>query len=372
MASGFSLKDQLFNQEKVRYLAGLFSSASTDFDATRFEGDVMERLLELELKERIQWIADVLCQHLPADLPEVAPMLRAALPLPLDPTRSDDDFGDFIFAPLGEFVVAKGLAAHPDLSLDLIADITQRFSMEWAIRPFLNHWRDTTLARMTDWARHDNYHVRRLASEGTRPRLPWGEAVGLELGDPMPILDILHRDPTRYVTRSVANHLNDISKKQPDLVLDRLQVWADQGTQAEKELRWMTNHALRGLVKEGHPGAMKLLGYHPDADVQVDLKLGAETLQIGSALQIECTLSAAEDLPVLADYCLYFPKPNGAERRKVFKLKQAKLKNGTLTLAKKHPLKGNASTFTLYPGPHRIEVMVNGVVRATAAFDLYA
>ncbi len=372
MASGFSLKDQLFNQEKTRYLAGLFSAADTGFDASKFEADVMGRLLDLELKERIQWIADVLGQHLPAELPEIAPVLRAALPPPLDPTLSDDDFGDFIFAPLGEFVVAKGLDAHPDLALDLIAEITQRFSMEWAIRPFLNRWQDKTLARMVQWATQDNYHIRRLATEGTRPRLPWGEAVGLALDAPFPILDLLHSDPTRYVTRSVANHLNDVSKKEPDLVLDRLLDWSTQGKQSEKELKWMTNHALRGLVKAGHPDAMKMLGYHPDADVQVALALGADRVQIGNALQIECALSAAEDLPVLVDYCLYFPTLKGTERRKVFKLKQAKLKNGALKLAKKHPLKGNASTFTLYPGQHRIEVMVNGVVRAETTFDLHA
>lgn len=370
MESGFSLKDQLFNQEKVRYLAGLFSAADPAFPEKDFDAAVMSRLLGLELKERIAWIAEVLGTYLPGDLPDVAPTLRAALPPPLDPTLRDDDFGDFIFAPLGEFVVAKGLEDHPELGLDLLCDLTQRFSMEWAIRPFLNRWQDLTLKRMREWAEHENYHVRRLASEGGRPRLPWGENVGLALTDPLPILDVLHADSTRFVTRSVANHLNDISKKEPDLVLSRLEAWAGQKAQDDKELRWMTTHALRGLIKDGHPQAMQMLGYRPDADVTVDLTLASPTVPIGAALELTCTLTAADDLPVLVDYVLHFPKPNGSTRRKVFKLKQAKLKNGTLKLAKKHPLKGNASTFTLYPGTHRIEVMVNGVVRAETAFDL--
>ncbi|MQQ07520.1 hypothetical protein GFB49_03555 [Epibacterium sp. SM1979] len=372
MATGFSLKDQLFNLDKTRYLAGLFQAADPSFDATAFEAEVMARLLDLELKERIQWIADVLGTHLAGDLPEIAPQMLKALPPPLDPNLSDDDFGDFIFAPLGELVVAKGLVDHPDLSLDLLHAITQRFSMEWAIRPFLNQWQDLTLARMALWAQDSNYHVRRLASEGSRPRLPWGQSVGLDLADPLPILDQLHRDPTRYVTRSVANHLNDITKKDPDLVLDRLKLWGEQGQQSEAELRWMTTHALRGLIKDGHPEAMRMLGYHPDAPVAVDLTLARQTVAIGEALQITCTVTADDDLPVLVDYCLYFPTPAGKTRRKVFKLKQAKLKGGTLTLAKKHPLKGNASTFSLHPGPHRIELMVNGVVRAEHAFNLEA
>ena len=183
MAQGFSLKDQLFNDEKTRYLAGLFAKADAPFDADAFHAKVMSRLLELELKERMTWIADCLQEVVPGELPQVAPVILRALPPPLDPTKTDDDFGDFIFAPLGEWVVAIGLE-YPDQSLDLLAEITQRFSMEWAIRPFLNRWPDQVLARMQEWCAHDSYHVRRLVSEGTRPRLPWGQAIGLELNDP--------------------------------------------------------------------------------------------------------------------------------------------------------------------------------------------
>ncbi len=372
MASGYSLKDQLFNLEKTQYLAGLFAGASPQFDAAQFEADVMSRLLELELKERIAWISSCLCQHLPAPLPEVADTLRAALPPPLDPTLSDDDFGDFIFAPLGEFVVAKGLEAHCDLGLDLLRDITQRFSMEWAIRPFLNRWPAETLARLARWAEDPNYHVRRLVSEGTRPRLPWGEAVGLALADPMPLLDQLHGDTTRYVTRSVANHLNDISKKDPDLVLERLRIWSERDVQSKVELRWMTQHALRGLVKAGHAGALLMLGYDPEVPVRADLQLGADQVAIGEALTFHCDLSADQDLPVLVDYRLHFQRPSGKLSSKVFKLKQATIKAGRLRVTKSHKFKGDAATFTLVPGTHRIEVMVNGVVRAEAEFELSA
>ncbi|MEX0301825.1 MAG: hypothetical protein AB3N24_05330 [Leisingera sp.] len=369
MASGFSLKDQLFNRDKVRYLAGLFSAAEAGFDAEAFEAQVMADLPALELKQRITLIAEVLAGHLPEALPEAAPILLKALPPPLDPGKTDDDFGDFIFAPVGEYVAARGVEAHRDLSLDLLEEITQRFSMEWAIRPFLNRWPAEVLARMQDWAGHPSYHVRRLVSEGTRPRLPWGEAVGLDLAEPLPLLDSLHSDGTRYVTRSIANHLNDIAKKNPDLVMDQLESWHAAGQQQRKELDWMTSHALRGLVKAGHPRAMAMLGFDPELALEARIEV-PDSIRIGGALDVSCRLEGAAGAPVLVDYILHFQRPAGKTSAKVFKLKQAKLTGGRLELGKKHKLKGDATTFKLVPGPHRIELMVNGKVRAEAAFDL--
>ncbi len=368
MAQNFSLKDQLYNAEKTRYLAGLFAGAEPSFDAQAFEGQVMSRLLDLELKERMAWIAECLQQAVPGELPTVAPTLLRALPPPLDPGKTDDDFGDFIFAPLGDWVVSVGLD-HPDLALDVFEELTQRFSMEWAIRPFLNRYPDRVLARMESWCGHDSYHVRRLVSEGTRPRLPWGQAVGLELSDPLPLLDRLHSDRTRYVTRSVANHLNDITKKNPELVLDRLREWSDSGQQDQAELRWMTSHTLRGLVKSGHPGAMKMLGYDPDADVAATVEVNGDA-RIGEALQFQVTLSGAAEQPVLVDYIIHFQRPGGKTSAKVHKLKQAALRDGALTLSKKHKLKGDATTFRLIPGAHRLEIQVNGRIRAGIDFEL--
>lgn len=368
MAENFSLKDQLFNAEKTRYLAGLFAGADPSFDAPAFEAQVMSRLLELELKERMAWIADCLQKAVPGELPVVAPVLLPALPPPLDPSKTDDDFGDFIFAPLGDWVVAIGLD-HPELALDTIEELTQRFSMEWAIRPFLNQYPELVLERMQAWCGHSSYHVRRLVSEGTRPRLPWGQAVGLDLTDPLPLLDRLHEDSTRYVTRSVANHLNDISKKDPDLALDRLQTWAEAARQDAGELRWMTSHAVRGLVKSGHPRAMKMLGYDPDAAIDVSVDVKGEA-RIGAALDFVVDLSGADQQPVLVDYIIHFQRPGGKTSAKVHKLKQSELKNGSLTLKKTHKLKGNASTFTLIPGTHRLEIQVNGRVRTAVEFEL--
>ncbi len=368
MAQNFSLKDQLFNAEKTRYLAWLFAEAEPGFDAAVFQAQVMDRLPELELKERMAWIATCLQAAVPGELPEVAPVILRALPPPLDPNKTDDDFGDFIFAPLGDWVAAVGLE-HPALALDVIEELTQRFSMEWTIRPFLNQWPDVVMARMQEWCLHSSYHVRRLVSEGTRPRLPWGMAVGLELSDPLPLLDQLHGDGTRYVTRSIANHLNDIAKKDPDLVLDRLKGWRDGNRQSPDELQWMTSHALRGLVKAGHPEAMKLLGFDPDADLTVSISLDGEA-RIGDALEFSVDIKGQDEQPVLVDYIIHFQRPGGKSSAKVHKLKQAKVKGGGLRLEKRHKLKGDATTFRLVPGAHRLEIQVNGQVRAGLDFEL--
>ena len=187
----------------------------------------------------------------------------------------------------------------------------------------------------------------------------------------VPLLDQLHADPTRYVTRSVANHLNDLTKTVPDRVFDLLQSWHSAGRQADQELDWMTRHALRTAVKEGNPKALCMLGFDPGADVSALVVMDTPSVRIGEALRFRVQLRAAQDLPVLVDYVLSFPSPSGKTRRKTFKLKQSKVQAGErLVLDKRHLLKGNAATFTLVAGRHHLEVQVNGVIRAQASFDV--
>lgn len=371
MAAGFSLKDQLFNAEKVAYLGGLFAAASGRFDAPAFQARVMARLPELELKQRIAWIGDCLAEAVPGSLDTVAPVIRAALPPPLDPTLGDDDFGDFIFAPLGDWVAAVGLES-PEPALDLLAEITQRFSMEWAVRPFLVRWPEPTLARMRDWSGHSSYHVRRLVSEGTRPRLPWGQSVaGLTPDDTLPLLDVLHGDVTRYVTRSVANHLNDITRKHPVPAMDRVARWRAEGRQSKSELDWIAAHALRNLVKSGNARAMTMLGFDPDADIRVTRFAVPESVEIGARLEFAASLMAPDGAAALVDYVLWRRKADGQLGRKVFKLKQLRLDPGRpAELARALQLKSDATTYRLYPGLHRLELQINGRVRAGADFRL--
>lgn len=371
MAKNFSLKDQLFNEQKVGYLAGLFRANDPQFDHG-FEARCLSQFPKLELKERIAWIAECLIPALPDSFPDAAAVIEAALPPPLDPTLRDDDFGDFIFCPLGDYAVLRGLETHPDRALDLLEAVTQRFSMEYAIRHFLNRWPDRTYVRLTQWADHPSYHVRRLVSEGTRPRLPWGAGIATDPARALPLLDHLHADPTRFVTRSVANHLNDISKKDAGTVLEALNHWKSAGKQQDKELAWMTRHALRDLVKKGNPQALTLLGYDPQVQVDATITL-PDAAVIGGAVELTTTLTSATALPVLVDYLVTFARPDGRSRQKVHKLAVAHLEAGEpLTLTKRHKLPADATTYSLHPGPHEFAIQINGVIRARATVQLTA
>ena len=371
MAQGFSLKDQLFNAETVGLLGDHFERAGV-FRAAPFVADVMAQLPPLELKARINLIAEVLARHLPRDYIAACDAITAALPPPLDPSRTDDDFGHFIYAPLGVFVETHGIERHLDESLTLMQALTQRFSMEFSLRAFLNRHEAATLERLHDWVRHDNYHVRRLVSEGTRPRLPWGQSVGLTQAQTLPLLDQLYTDRTRFVTRSVANHLNDITKFNGGLVIDRLERWQGAGGQLAPELDWMRKHALRGLIKAGDPAALRHLGYRPDAPINLtQFDLSETAIPIDASLTINASLTVATDTPLIIDYVIDFVKANGKTAPKVFKFKQCIAKAGIpVTITKTHRFKGDATTFRLYPGAHQIHLQVNGRIVQSVAFDL--
>lgn len=373
MSEGFSLKDQLINPEKVALLSDWLQGAAPGFNASDFQAQVMSRLPELELKARILWIAEVLEGHLPADFAAAAEVIHKALPPELDPTRTDDDFGDFIIDPFGQFVARNGLD-DLDAALPLLHALTRRFSMEFAIRPFLIRHKARMQEVLSEWARDENYHVRRLSSEGCRPNLPWGERIRWDVTDTIPILDALHADPTRFVTRSVANHLNDIAKTDPDLVVDTLSRWRDLARQDPDELVWMTRHACRTLVKQGHPDALDLLGFRADAQVEmgvVSLIPADGQVAIDTKLEFAFDLTAAREEPVIVDYVIRFQRANGKTSDKVFKLKQLTLKPGqTVRLSKAHFFKGNATTFRLYPGAHHLMVQVNGKMLGGVPFAL--
>ena len=370
MAERFSLKDHLFNAETVAVLGGHFEEAGV-FDAQPFVDAVMRDLLPLELKERMNLIADVLEQFLPPEFEAAAAAILKALPPPLDPDLTDDDFGHFIYAPLGIYVERHGIERHFSSALDLIEELTQRFSMEYSIRAFLRHDPGGALDRLRRWTDHPHYHVRRLVSEGTRPRLPWGQSVSLAPEDTLPLLDALHADPTRFVTRSVANHLNDLTRDHAGLVLDHLARWRAEGRQDPMELAWMERHALRNLIKAGDTATMTFLGFDGDVVAEAGITIEPGEVPIGEAARIAMRIVTRTDAPLLVDYVIDFVKANGGTAPKVFKVKTCEAQAGVpLELAKTHRFKKGATTFTHYPGAHRLRLQVNGTVVARTDFTL--
>ena len=367
----FSLKDHLFNRPRVQALAGELKRVYPRLNRDQFTEEVLARFPELELKQRIEHITDCLTEHLPKDYRKAVGVILKALPPPLDPSLKDDDFGQFIHEPYNRFIARHG-AAEQDLqfSLDAIEQTTQRFSAEFAIRTFIREHQDATLARIHEWTTHPHYHVRRLASEGTRLSLPWAGKIPLERTAVIGLLDQLHTDSTRYVTRSVANSLNDISKIDSDLVLETLGRWKKANRQDPRELEFMIRHALRTRIKAGETKVMTFLGYNPKAKFRIKQFSCSDTVTIGDALHFGFEFIPAAAGSYMIDYLIHFVRKDGSTGRKTFKLKDAKLDKGqALSVTKKHPLRV-MTTRTLYPGEHIVQLQVNGKALAEHPFTL--
>ena len=372
--TSFSLKDQLFNPQKVAYLADLITKAHPTFPSATFQTDVVTPFPDLALKERLAHITACLHQHLPQDYRTALDILLRALPPELDPTKSDDDFGDFIFAPLALFVALHGRTpADLMVSLQALKEMTKRFSAEDAIRFFLNSFPDKSFAFLSLCTADSNYHVRRWVSEGTRPKLPWAHKLETDFKRPLPFLDQLYSDPTRYVTRSVANHLNDISKIDPDLVVATLQRWQAGGRQTEKEMGFITRHSLRTLTKQGHSGALTLLGFGEAPNITItDFTTSTPQVKVGDALHFQFTLTAHQSQNLMIDYLMEFASDGKRAGKKVFKLKQLEMQaDGSKQIKKKHPLR-LMTTRRLVLGQHKITLQVNGQPFDSLTFDLVA
>ncbi len=369
----FSLKDLLFNAEKVSKLAAEIETVYPDFKRAAFEKKVVSAFPKEELMERIANIRDTLHEFLPSDYKKAVAIILAALPPELDHKKADDDFGDFIYAPYSYFVAKYGCSKeHVDVSLKALEEITKRFSAEASLRDFINAFPDKTIKMASLWVKHKNYHVRRLASEGTRPNLPWAKKIHTAPEMMLPLLDKLYSDKTRYVTRSVANHLNDISKTKPALVVATLKRWQKEGKQTEVELVFITKHSLRTAVKRGDTASLKHLGYAlPSIKVQ-NVTLEPKLLKVGESLSFSFTVesTSSKSQTLLIDYLIHFKKANGKLSPKVFKLTTTKLLAGqALSFKKGHMLKP-MTTRTLYSGEHILEIQINGQSFGKFSFTL--
>lgn len=373
MAEKVLLKDTLFTPFKVRKIALEIKRVYPDFKELGFEKEVCEAFPKLELKARIYHIRDMLSTYLPKEYELAVEILLKSLPKELDSSKSDNDFGDFIYAPYSEYVTLYGCRdEHLKFSLLALREITKRFSVEFAIRDFINSYPKETLEMLSSCAMSYNYHERRLASEGLRPKLPWAKKLTLDHREPLVHLDQLFYDNTRYVTRSVANHLNDIAKIDAPLVIETLKRWKSSGKQDPKEMDYIINHGLRTLVKQGDEDALMLLGYVKEPNIRVSsFMVHTEYVIIGDSLIFDITLEAKEDTKLIIDYIVHFRTKAGTFSPKVHKLKKIELKKDrTITLEKKHLFKANMSTRKLYVGEHKVELQINGVIYKEHTFIL--
>ena len=373
MKEKFSLKNELFNPAKVHKIAREIKAVYPDFAQEAFEAEVVSLFPQLELKERIDHIRDMLAKHLPDDYKEATTILLKALPSELNTNKYDNDFGDFIYAPYSEYIATFGCNREVlHFSLQALREITKRFSVEFAIRDFINTYPEETFQMLEECSLSGNYHERRLASEGLRPKLPWAKKINIEYNKAILILDNIFYDKTRYVTRSVANHLNDISKMDDKLVIATLQRWKASGKQNNKEMEYIITHALRTLIKQGNEKALVLLGYKKDPDIVIsELVFYQDEVPLGESLIFDFEIEAKEDCDLLVDYIIHFKTKSGKTSPKVHKIKKLSLKAGdSIKISKKHPFKANMSTRKLYFGEHKVELQINGVRYAANTFVL--
>jgi 3-methyladenine DNA glycosylase AlkC len=321
--------------------------------------------------ERGRKIAAALKVFLPDDFKQAVAILLASLDSPVEHDEKNS-LASFIFLPHTIYVTENGLEDF-ETSMQAHYILTQRFTSEFAIRPFIQRYPDKCLALLTKWATDSNLHVRRLVSEGTRPRLPWASRLPEFIQDPsavIQLLELLKDDSELYVRRSVANNLNDIGKDHPKLLADIAKHWLEN---ASKDRVWLVKHALRSAIKRGEQGALQALGYGNTVDVKIEKSnITPQKAKMGASVQINFELINQETKTValMVDFAIHFIKANGKANPKVFKLKAVQLApNQPQMFSKKVSLKP-MTTRTLYPGRHKVEVIINGRSSLIGDFEL--
>jgi 3-methyladenine DNA glycosylase AlkC len=365
----------LLDPAAVRSAGAHLQRAWPAFDRKRFERLALDGLDRLEFKARARHIAAALQITLPADFARAADVLESAL-APVDGVTGEcgdraGGLSGWIVWPLTEHVARNGLD-DPQRALAALHAMTQRFTGEFAIRPFIERHPELTFATLMRWTQDGSRHVRRLVSEGTRPRLPWGARLRSLIDDPSPTLPLLlalQDDESEDVRRSVANHLNDVGRDHPALLAD----WIERhlpGASAER--RALLRHASRSLIKQGDPRVLALWGVGAALRGEVSLRIAPRRLAVGDALTLTVTVTsaAAAEQSLVIDYVVHFVTARAKASPKVFKGWSMRLDGrASCTLTRRHVLRP-ITTRVYRAGRHRVELMVNGRVAAEGAFEL--
>ncbi len=350
-----------FGLSIAKRIADAISAVWRDFDHGAFVRDCRPGYESLNLMQRGRHIALHLQPHLPARYEQALPILLQSFDH-IPPEAKPSSLASFVYLPYSYFIAEFGLN-HLAHSLQAQYQLTQRFTAEFCIRPFLLKYPDKTLKQLQNWINDDSEHVRRLISEGTRPRLPWGIRLKPFQHDPTPVLALLEQlkdDPSEYVRRSVANNLNDIGKDHPEHLLVVAEQWRKD---ASPERLKLIKHALRSVIKQGDPRALQVLDVDHRARINVNAqRLTPKRVSLGEHITISAEIHnpSKRRQKVLVDYRIHFVKANGDYGIKVFKLKVMDLGPGeSLPISKNHKF-ALMTTRTLYAGLHRVDLLVNG------------
>jgi 3-methyladenine DNA glycosylase AlkC len=353
---------EMFNRQYYMYLATEIGKIHKPFKGKEFIADVTDGFEGLSLNQRMRNTSVVLKKHLPQDYQKALEILQKVV------TKTKGGYTNLVFP---DFVAQYG-HEHTELSLKALKYFTMFGSSEFAIREFLKRDFKHTIKIMCEWALDENPHVRRLASEGSRPRLPWSFKLDEIIKHPeltKPILEALKTDESLYVRKSVANHLNDISKENAGYMLDLVNSW----DKTHPHTAWIIRHASRTLIKKGHSGSLSALNFEKNPQVKVEkLKINKAKIKLGENLQFEFDLISAKGKTqkLAVDYVIHYVKKSGELSPKVFKLREIQLEaKQHLHLTKKQLLK-DFTTRKHFAGKHLLAIQVNGKVLASQAFFL--
>ncbi|ADM37045.1 conserved hypothetical protein [Bacillus spizizenii str. W23] len=360
--SGDQMADlkEIYNEKLISRLIHHIKASCPDFNQDSFEEQLLqEDWPELALKERMRRITVSLYETLPKRYNEALAILRDAAP----------HFKGLSGILFPDYVEQYGLA-HWEESIKALEYFTQYSTSEFAVRPFLLLDQEKMIAQLLKWSEHENEHVRRLASEGSRPRLPWGKSIPALKLDPSPVLPILEKlmqDESLYVRKSVANNLNDISKTHPHL----LRKIADQWYGTHSDTDWIIKHAYRTLLKKGDKQALALFGYENADSIQLhDLTCQSSRIAIGKSLEFSFFIHSDRDQKVRIEYAIDFVKARGQRHQKVFKITETNIrKNETKSYTKIQSFK-DLTTRKHYKGIHTLSVIINGEVKDSLDFQV--
>lgn len=356
----------------ARTLGERVHAVHPEFDVDGYATAVDDRVGPLELKDRVLAMAEELRDRLPGHYPDALAVLVASLGAGLEEDQGMFNDGWYLM-PVARFVEEFGLD-HPEVSLPALVEITKRHTSEFAVRPYVLRHPEATMRLMHECALSTDHNVRRFASEGIRPRLPWARRLTGFVSDPRPVLQVLEplrSDPSDYVRRSVANNLNDMASEHPALVLDTAERWLRQSP--TPETTWTVRHALRTLIKQGDQRALALTGATGGDRVHaVGLTLFPSSVTLGESVLLRVDVANTDQRAhtVVVDYVVHHRRSDGRLSPKVFKLATVELDAGERrTVEKKHPVRP-LQTRTYHPGEHLVEVQVNGQITASASFGL--
>lgn len=340
----------LYTTELITSVARAIKSVYPTFNSTRFKKRVFDKdWPERELKQRLRHITLCLGEFLPTDYLQALTILK----------NVPSQFYGFEYMFFPDFVEVYGMK-HFDESMIALEQFTKDSTSELAIRPFIIKYPQKAMRQMVRWSRSDNHHVRRLASEGCRPRLPWAMALGEFKRDPTPIFKILERlkqDESEYVRRSVANNLNDIAKDHPELVYQTAKQWLGVHSDTDK----LVKHACRTLLKRGEPRVLRLFGFKKAGHITLNKFKLDKSVKRGQSIcfsfQLDTPARALGKLRI--EYALGFMRANGTLSAKIFKISESDYREQSKAISKSHSFK-KISTRRFYPGTHSLAIIVNG------------